>query len=327
MLKLFLNTAITLFILTGCSTKQYFEPEDTQGSYNAEERYMSEQIKTFNVDGATLEDYKIINKAGISKYSLPENYEFINKSDGRILAASKDGQLLIGNKENIIHFKKDVISAALKANLLALVFTDNSVALYDIKTKKFKFKEYGKASLINNIKIANPVFLDDIILFPSLNGNLIIASSITFKLIKTINIDPDNQINNVIFLKTIGNTMIAATSNKILSLGDGSFSIEDYSISNIISHDNYLYLSTIEGNVVKLNLLLEEISNQKFKFAKIYALGYGSSLYALESQGYLIKFSENLAQNQIYDFSFDEDSKVIAIDDMLYFDNNAIKLD
>ena len=327
MLKLLLNSTVILYILTGCSSKQYFEPNETSGSYNAQVSYLTEEITTFNQDGATLKDYKMIHSAGVSQHALPSGYEFINNSDNNILAASKNGQLLVGSKDNIINFKKNIVSASLKGNLLAVVFTDNSVAIYDTETKKIKFREYGKISLVNDSKTANPVFLDDIILFPTLNGNLIIASSKNFKLIKTINIDPDNQINNIIFLKTINNIMIAATPNKILSLGDGSFSIKDYSISNIISHEQNLYLSTIEGNIIKLDLLLEEISSKKFKFAKIHALGYGSGLYALESQGFLIKFNHDLTNNEIYDFNFDETLKVIAIDDMLYFDDMYIKLD
>ena len=326
MLKITLITFTLLTIFVGCSSKQYFEPKNISGSYNENKKEVPSEIKTFNADGATLKNYKFITFDGVSKNILPSGYKFLNKVDGKILASNKKGNLLIDTKNNIIFFKQNIIAASIRDNLVALVFEDNSFAIYDLENKKFKFKEYSKISFTNNIKIANPIFLDDIVLFPSLNGKLVIANSNTFKLVKTISIDPDNQINNVIYLKVIGNTMVAATSNKILILGNDIFSVKSYSINNVVSDDKYIYISTIEGNLVKLNLSLDKLASKKFKFAKFYTLGIGKSLYALESQGYLIKIDKNFKSSIVYNFSFDESSKVIAIDNMLYFNNSSIKL-
>lgn len=326
MLKITLITFTLLTIFVGCSSKQYFEPKNISGSYNENKKEVPSEIKTFNADGATLKNYKFITFDGVSKNILPSGYKFLNKVDGKILASNKKGNLLIDTKNNIIFFKQNIIAASIRDNLVALVFEDNSFAIYDLENKKFKFKEYSKISFTNNIKIANPIFLDDIVLFPSLNGKLVIANSNTFKLVKTISIDPDNQINNVIYLKVIGNTMVAATSNKILILGNDMFSVKSYSINNVVSDDKYIYISTIEGNLVKLNLSLDELASKKFKFAKFYTLGVGKSLYALESQGYLIKIDKNFKSSIVYNFSFDESSKVIAIENMLYFNNSSIKL-
>jgi len=326
LLKITLITFTLLTIFVGCSSKQYFEPKNISGSYNENKKEVPSEIKTFNADGATLKNYKFITFDGVSKNILPSGYKFLNKVDGKILASNKKGNLLIDTKNNIIFFKQNIIAASIRDNLVALVFEDNSFAIYDLENKKFKFKEYSKISFTNNIKIANPIFLDDIVLFPSLNGKLVIANSNTFKLVKTISIDPDNQINNVIYLKVIGNTMVAATSNKILILGNDMFSVKSYSINNVVSDDKYIYISTIEGNLVKLNLSLDELASKKFKFAKFYTLGVGKSLYALESQGYLIKIDKNFKSSIVYNFSFDESSKVIAIENMLYFNNSSIKL-
>ena len=327
MLKLYLNIITIIAIFTGCSSKQYFEPENTISSYGASIHSMPQYIRSLNKDGATLGDYRIINKDGISKFSLPNGYHFLNKIDQIVIASNRSGQLLLRNKKNILTFKKNVIAASLKGNLLALVFADNSIGVFDISTNKFKLKEYQEPSLVNDIRIANPIFLDDIILFPTLNGNLLIASNKTFKVIKTINIDPNSKINNVIFLSTIGNTMIAATSNKILSLGDDTFSLKDYNIKDIISHDQYIYVATLEGEILKLDLSLDKLVKKKFKFAKIHALGFGTQLYALESQDYLISLNDDFSEIKVYDFDFDETRKTIVIDDTLYFDDEYIELD
>lgn len=325
-MRLFFSTIVIFVIFVGCSGKKYFEPQEVSNNYNASHYDMPEYIKSINKTGATLEDYKIINKDGISTDSLPEGYYFLNKVDKVIIAGNSSKQLLIKNTNNILTFKQNVIAATLKSNLLALIFEDNSIAIFDLISKKFKLKEYQEASLANDHRIANPIFLDDIILFPTLNGNVIITSNETFKIIKTITIDPDNTINNIIFLQTIGDTMVAATTNKILALGDGQITVNDYTIKDIIYKDQYLYVATLDGTIMKLNLSLEVLAKHKFKFAKIYSLGFGTKLYALESQDYLIELSDDFSQIKVYNFDFDETKKTLVIDDILYFDDEYVKL-
>ncbi|NQY53337.1 MAG: hypothetical protein HRT42_07145, partial [Campylobacteraceae bacterium] len=65
---------------------------------------------------------------------------------------------------------------------------------------------------------------------------------------------------------------------------------------------------------------------KKYNYAKFYTLAYGENLYALESQDYLISLSKDFKEEKIYDFSFDEDSKVISIKNTIYFDNKYIIL-
>jgi len=326
MIKLFFTSILIFIVFIGCSSKKYYEPEDVVGSYSQDRNDLPDFIKELNKDGATLNDYRILNKKGISKYALPEGFSFLNRINNIILASNKYGKLLVKNKKNIFTFKKNVIAATIKDDLLALVFVDNSVAVYDIKLKKFKFKEYQDSSAINDHRIANPVFLDDIILFPTLSGNIIIASNESFKLVKTIALDPNSKVNNIIFLKTVGDTMVAATSNKVLTLGTNLFKIKSYSIKDIISHDKYLYIATLDGKIIKLDLTLDVLAKKKFKFAKIYALAYGTYLYALESEEYLIQLDEEFTNIKDYDFDFNADKKAIAIGNTLYLDDEYIKL-
>ncbi|MCK5111481.1 MAG: hypothetical protein KAQ94_08160 [Arcobacteraceae bacterium] len=322
-MKLFLSIILAVYIFTGCSSKQYFEPEETY-DFDYSSTQISSEIATLNKDGATLEDFRIINKDGVSTYSLPEGYSFLNKVNSSVIASDKTGNLLINKK--IINLGQNVVAASIKENLAALILSNNSIVLYDLTTQKFKLKEKLASSLLNDTKIANPIFLDDIAIFPTLNGKVILVSIDTNKIIKTINVDPSGQINNVIFLQVINDAMVVATPNKVLSIADNSFSIRDYEINDIISAANNLYLSTLDGKIIKLNLQLEEIVSRKFKFAKIYSLGFGTSLYALESQGYLINLGSDFSTTKVYDFDFDETSKTIAIGDTLYFDDEYIKL-
>lgn len=315
-------------LFTGCGSKQYFEPEDTQGDYHAQEQNLGSDIKTFNNDGATLENNKFISKDGISSFSLKEGYSFINSNDGVVLAANDEGSLLIinGNKEEEIKFDKNIVSASIKGDLLALGFFDNSIIIYDKAAKQIKYKEYFAESMINDIKIANPKFMETVLLFPTLDGKVVIIDLNKKSVIQTINIDPESEINNIIFLDTIDDTLITATPSRIFTFTNGNVKVIDIDIKNIIVHGSFIYVATVDGWIIKYNYNLLELAKLKFKFAKFHSLGFGTSLYALESQGYMIKMNEFLTEHEILDFSFDEDEKVIMINNKIYFENSSIEL-
>ncbi len=322
-MKLFLSVILAIYVFSGCSNKQYFEPEETY-DFNIESTQILSEIVSINKESAILEDYRIVNKDGISTYSLPNGYNFLNKIGSSIIAADKTGKLLINKK--VIEFKQNIVAASIKENLVALVLSNNTIVLYDLITKKFKIKEKLANSILNDTRIVNPIFLDDVVVFPSLNGKIILVNIGTNKILKTINVDPSGKINNIIFLEVLDDIMIVATQSKVLSISSDSFSIKDYEIRDIISNSKNIYMSTIDGKIIKLDLQLEEVASRKFKFARIYSLAFGTSLYALESQGYLINLDADFATTKVYDFDFDETSKTIAIGDTLYFNDEYIKL-
>ena len=324
---LFIINLFIVLVLSGCSNKKQFEPEKTHGNYKNVIEQMPEYVKDINKDGATLNDNSLISKDGISKYKLPDEFTFINKVGKVVIAANNNAQILLKNKSNIIDMEKNVVSASLRDKFLSIVFADNTIALYDISTNKFKMKEQLKASMVNDTRTANPVFLDDIILYPTLDGKIVVVGIDNGATIKTMNIDPDGDINNVIFLETIGNTMVAATTNKIVSLTDGSFNVKDFTIKDVAIKDKNIYVATLDGKILKLDLLLNTIAKKKFKFAKIHALVATNSLFALESQGYLIQLNHNLTQVKVYEMDFDNKNKTIAVGNTLYFDDKYIKLD
>jgi hypothetical protein len=53
--------------------------------------------------------------------------------------------------------------------------------LIDINTDKTLFKEYLPLSLANDTRISNPLFMGNLILFPSLNGKVIIFHLLQMK--------------------------------------------------------------------------------------------------------------------------------------------------
>ena len=322
-MKYLLVLISTLFVFTACSKKQYFEPEDTH-SFGKSSKSIDSSINSFNRDGATLKNGQFISSQGISNIKLPEGYEFININENKVLATNNKDKILVDGKEILIN--SVVVAATLKDDILAIVNSDNSIMAYDLRDDKVIFKEYLTKSLANDNRIAAPYFMSNLILFPTLDGKIIVVSSQNYKIIRNIIVDADGQFNNIIYLNVVNNTLIAASSNKIISVGDGILNIKDYSLRDIISHDTDIYLATIDGQIIKTDISLNVMDRKKYKFAKFYALAFGDSLYALESQGYIVNIANDFKSDKIYDFSFNEEDKVIVFGDTIYIDDEYIKL-
>jgi len=327
MSKIIYILLVFVVLFTGCSSKKYYEPEDTQ-SHKVKIKDTESIIIDYNADGATLENNKYISTAGMSDLALVDGYKFLNNSNGIILASNETGYLYMNDNASItiMEFEKNVISATISGNLIALGFIDNSIALYNIETKKTVFKEYLKVSVLNDIRIANPIFLNTVILYPTLDGKISVVSKDSKTVVKTINIDPESKVNNVIFLKPIGDTLIAATSKKLFSFTDGKVKLHDLDIKSVAINNQNVFVATLEGKLLKYDYELNLLKSKKFKYAKFHTIGYASYLYALESQGYIIRLDDTFNEVKIFDFSFDEEEKAMIIDDRLYFEDKYILL-
>ena len=326
-MKYLLICISAIFLFTACSGKKYFEPEDVSSNIKLNKESMSSSITAMNKIGATLDDKRIITEKGISSFELPENFDFLNtSSDGKIIATNHIDKILIGNEERVV--KDVVVAASLKDNKLALVYSSNTIELIDISTNKTLFKEYLPASLANDTRITNPYFMGNLILFPTLNGKVIIVSSLTNESVRNISVDPDSEFNNIISLNVIesSQTLIVASPNKIVSISPKEILSKVYEVRDVIVKNEDIYLATIDGQIIKLTPNLVEVAKKKYRYAKIHALAYSDSLYAVESQGYLINLNQNFTDDKIYDFSFDNEERMIAIGNKIYYDSKHITL-
>ena len=326
-MKYILVSLLSVFLFTACSGKKYFEPEDTSSNIELNEKSIPATIKSFNKIGATLEDNKVITKNGISQNELPEGFEFLNLTeDGRIIATNYIDKILIGNQERKV--SEVVVAASLRNEKLALIYSNNSMELIDINTNKTLFKEYLPISLANDTRITNPFFMGNLILFPSLNGRVIIVSSVNNEAVRNISVDPDSQFNNIIYIGVIesNQTLIVASPNRVVSISPRDVISKEYDLRDIIVNNNDIYIATIDGQIIKLNATLDQVAKKKYKYAKIHALAFSDTLYAVESQGFLINIDENFDKDVIYDFSFDNEERMIAIGNKIYFGSDYITL-
>ena len=326
-MKYILISLSALFLFTACSGKKYFEPEDVSSNIELNKESMSSSILSMNKIGATLENNKIITDNGISSFTLPEGFEFINTTaNGKIIATNYINKILIGNDERVV--RDVVVAASLKDNKLALVYSNNTIELIDTITNKTLYKEYLQSSLANDTRITNPHFMGNLVLFPTLNGKVIIVSTLTNESVKTISVDPDNEFNNIISLNVIENsqTLIVASPNKVVSISPKEVISKSYEVRDIIVKKDDVYLATIDGQIIKLSPNLNEVAKKKYKYAKIHALAFSDSLYAVESQGFLINLNQNFTDDKIYKFSFDNEERMIAIGNKIYYDSKYITL-
>jgi len=326
-MKYLLISLATLLVFTGCSTKKYFEPEDVDNDLQVEVKSLPSSIKTMNRDGATLESNEVVSKFGLSKFQLPENFVFVNLTDdGRVIATNNKDKILVGQKE--IEVKNVVVAASLKKDKLALIYSDNSIEIKNFNTNKTLFKEYYTVSLANDTRVTNPYFMGNLILFPTLDGKVVIVSQRSNQAVKNISVDPKGQFNNIVFLDVDKptQTLITATANKIVSISPKQILSKEYEIRDIVLKDEFIYLATIDGQIIKLNLSLKELAKKKYKYSKIHALALTDALYAFESQGYVIKINKEFTKDEVLEFDFDNEERMIVIEDKLYFEDNYIKL-
>ncbi|MDC0933415.1 hypothetical protein OAR97_06150 [Arcobacteraceae bacterium] len=326
MKNIFYTLIVFVLLMTGCSSKKYFEPNDTD-SFTQNRIELNSPIIALNSNGATLENHNFIASKGIIE-NTQKNLKFLNLIEDTVLSADDNATIYLETTQSKtqFHFEKNIVSASKSKNLIAFGAIDNSITLYNTDTKEILFKEYLKASAINNVKIANPIFLNTVVLYPTLDGKIVIVDLTKKSIVKTINIDPKSDVNNIIFLKEVNNTLIAATSKKLFTFINGKVNLKDIDVQSVIVNKNNVYVATLDGQISKYDFSLQQLASQKFKFAKINALAFGTYLYALESQEFLIRISEDFKDVKIFNFSFDEEEKVIGIDDKIYFEDEYIIL-
>jgi len=321
------SVSILVILFQGCSTKKYFEPEIVHDN-NLSIYTLDAKIIDINSAGGTLGDKTFISKTGLSNEFLEDGYKFLNKNNGVLLSTNEKASLAItkDGKTQKIQFDKDIVSATIEKNLVALSFIDNSIALFDINIKKIVFREYLTLSILNDNKITNPIFLTSLVLFPTLDGKIVIVNKVKKKIYKTINLDPQNKINNIIYLKAIGDTLVAATPNKVFSFVNGRVKILDMDVKFVAIGGKNIYVATLDGKIIKFDENLKQLAFKKFKYAKFVGMVYGNNLYALESQGYLIQIDKNFKRVNVMDFPFNNKEKVLSLDDTLYFEDSYIIL-
>ena len=317
-----------VLLFTACSSKRVYEPKDVKDDWeyygNADESIAD---TTSNV--ALLEDGRVRTKDGILNVYIKEDYRLIGVSDGWVISANFDGSMILQHKDKSTqkHFSlgKTIAAASIKDDILAVLFSDNEMALYSMNTKALLLKEQGSAPIVVDSRIVNPYFMKDLIMFLTLDGKLVIVNSKLKKKLRTVIISSAENFNNIIYFNIIDNKLIVATGNKILSMSKKEIRA-NYEIRNVANNGKNIYLTTKQGEVVYLTPDLQVNKKVKFPFAHFLGLiASGNKVYALEKEGYIIELSKDLQKYDVYDVGVDE-GNVFQTDEKFFVDDEFISI-
>ncbi|MFT7880076.1 MAG: hypothetical protein ABXS91_06725 [Sulfurimonas sp.] len=318
-------------IFTGCSSKKYFEPEETFSASKATGSYES-KITAVSRDGATLENYRYISKEkGIRSISLTEGYRFLSENSRYVLASDIKGTLQVIDKNSHkvvreITFDSPVVTAAIQGRKIAYILNNNSFGLYNMHAKKKMLEERSDETYAIDVRTATPIFIDSLTIFPMLDGKLIIVNGDDVTHAKVVYLSSDKAFNNVIYLTRSGNTMVAATPKTLITVGGAGEKEYRANISEVVVANGMIYLFTKEGEIVKLNKALDVVERTKFKFAHYsVATVIGEKIYALDQKGSLIVLDPALSKSRIYDVGAVERPAFIS-GTKLYKDGDIIEL-
>lgn len=328
-LLLFLITLISI-TFTACSSKEVYEPkhvvDDWKNSGN-----INTTIENVAQNAALLEDRKVLVDGKILDIIIPEDDKLLGFSDGWIISAKIDGKLKLQSIKNIseavfLDLKKTIATASINGDILAILFTDNEMALYSIANRSAFLKEQGDAPIVVNSKIVAPHFEGDLVLFSTLDGKVVIVNTKLKKKLRTIIVSSEEYFNNIIYFNLVDNKVLAATGHKILSYAQKEIRVK-YDIRSVVSDDKNVFITTKQGEVVSLTPELEQVAKVKFPFAHFLGMiATADKLYVLEKAGYLIEMSKDLLEYSVYDVNVD-DGYIFIGDNKFYVNDEYISVE
>ena len=293
-------------LFSGCSSKKYFEPENTFSASNASSSYGG-SITDLSREGGTLKSGHYIGKSGVSTVDLGEGYRFLNENNTYVLAANSEGVLKVIDKKTkeavrAISLNVPVVSATIQNDVIAYILNSNTFGIYQMADNRKLVESRSEATFAIDTRAASPIFIDSLVVMPMLDGKLIIINIADTGNAKVVYISSEKAFNNVIYLAREDNTMIAATPKKLITLGTEGQKEYSANISEVAYDNGNIYLFTKEGQVIALDSDLEVVAESKYKFAH-YAVGtaFDGRVYALDQGGSLIVMNSSLSKNKIYD--------------------------
>lgn len=324
------SSALLIILFGGCSTKKVFEPlyvDQDWSKYGSSDK----EIISIGSDLAVLEDFTLMSKEGHIDMKIDEASRILAKSDGWILSSTIDGVLELQNIQNKarvekFELKKTIAGASVSGDIVAVLFADNNMALYSLASKELLLKEQGGKSLTADYRIMNPYFMKELVLFPTLDGKVVIINTILKKKLRTVLVSTEENFNNIIFFNVIDNKIIAASGSKMFSLSQKEVRV-NFEPRDIIFEDKVLYVTTKQGEVLALTPDLQVISKIKFPFAHFLGIiSHGDKLYLLEKEGYLIALDKDMYDYSVHEVDI-EDGFVFAAQRSFYIGDEYISVE
>ncbi len=326
-----LGLLVTLVVFSGCGTKKVFQPQSDKivGSW-PEQSELNSSLFDVSANAALLKDGTILSHDALLGLHVSTKNERLVAADKEwIVTTQIDGNttLISRNdftKKEFFDLKKTVAAASVQDDILAVVFASNELALYSVKTKEILFHSEGNTPLAVDAKIVNPYFLDDLVLFLTLDGKIVIVNAKEKKILRSLIISSAEKFNNVIAFNVAGDNLIAATATEILSLADKDLRAA-YEIRNMVyDKKDEIYIATKQGEIFNLTTTLQLKSKAKFPFAHFLGMiTADDKIYILEKEGYIIALEKDLKSYKVYKANIDSDGYVYVGDKAFYVNDES----
>jgi len=324
-IKTLLLSAVAMMLMSACGSKQYYSPKQT---YQVSPKSGVELV-SLSRDAALLADGTVLSKQGILKLKLDKGYALINREPESLLVADKEGNAKIINKAGTtvdIHLPQALVAGTVIGKKLVYILQDNSFGVYDLSSQKIVYNNNAQKALSIDTRIANPYQIDNLVVIPTLNGKLVILDLGSLKVVKEIYVSTESILNNVIFLGRLGNTLIAATPYRVISVSSQGQRSFDKSLSEVVLDDKSVFVFAKDGMISQLDDSLNVLNEKKFKFAHFsVATIQNGKIYAMDKQGYLIVSNKELTKQKVYELP-EIDGYSFVAGDKLYYDGNIVDL-
>ncbi len=328
--QILLISLISIIFFVGCGTKrQYFEPKNVPYSISYDGT-LPDYIVDVTRSGATLKNGQIITKNGLQNIKLPQGFTFLGSDNNKYLATSKCGELIVVDENSNIIYKKKfdsaVAAASIKGSKIAIVLASNKEILLDMLTGKYLLNLQGDSVYALDSRIAAPHFLNTLLIYPTLDGKLLIVDSRNGKVIRDVVVSSEKFFGNIIYLGVLGNRLVAASNKRVISINPKSMNILDEDVKDVIVLKNRVFVFTKDGTVILCNSDLKVLKKRKFPFAIFAGVIYGNFVYIIERGGYLIATDKDLISTNIYKMPDNIDSYLYFTKNMLYYKDKYFKL-
>jgi len=315
---------VALLLMGGCGSKQYYTPEQTISFSPAS----GAEVIAFSRDAAMLSDGTPLSKEGKLDRKLENGYALIHRQGNTVIFADKEGRVkVITPHKNIdIKLPQALIGGTVVKDKLIYLLKDNSFGVYDLNTKKIVYNNKSEKALSIDTRVANPYQIDNLVVIPTLNGKLTILELSSLKVVKEIYVSTESILNNIIFLGRLGDSLIAATPYRVISVSANGQRSFDRGISEVVLDNNRLFVFAKDGMISELDPSMKVLNEKKFKFAHFATAGaLNNRLYAMDKQGYLIVINPELTENRVYALPEIEGYSFIS-GGKLYYDGNVVDL-
>jgi len=158
------------------------------------------------------------------------------------------------------------------------------------------------------------------------DGKLLIIDLKKNKLLRDVVVKSEKFFSNVIYLDVIGDRLVAATKQRVVSINPKSMAFLDEEVKDVIILENRVLVFTKDGRVILTDADLKVIKSKKFKFAAFVGTIHGEFVYIIERGGFLIATDLNLITSNIYELPDEIESFVFTTDDKLFYEDNYFKL-